>query len=131
MIFAVTDKHNGAPPSGLVPLVLFLTILGEAACLGMQTGFALNPARDLGPRLMCWMAGYGREVWNYRGQYWLYTPIIGPIVGAVLAAIVYDGFIFTGSESVFNKPDAQARQRRAHAPGETTGETIPSGVDAV
>ncbi|KAG8698691.1 hypothetical protein FRC08_005763 [Ceratobasidium sp. 394] len=76
VVLAVTDKRNGPPPNGLVPLVLFITILGEGACLGMQTAYALNPARDLGPRLMCWMAGYGRQVWNYRSQYWLYTPIV-------------------------------------------------------
>ena len=90
----------------------------------MRFSYALNPARDLSPRLMCWMAGYGREVWNYRSQYWLYTPIvrsplyltsmhtpnvlillqIGPIVGAIIGTIVYDAFIFTGSESIFNKP---------------------------
>ncbi|CAE7079743.1 unnamed protein product [Rhizoctonia solani] len=75
VVLAATDKRNGPPPNGLVPLVLFILILGEGACLGMQTAYALNPARDLGPRLMCWMAGYGRQVWNYRSQYWLYTPI--------------------------------------------------------
>ena len=131
VVLAVTDKRNSPPPNGLVPLVLFITILGEGACLGMQTAYALNPARDLGPRLMCWMAGYGREVWNYRSQYWLYTPIIGPIVGAILGTIVYDGFLFTGSESIFNKPDAEARRRRMHAPGEAKGKIIPSGMDAV
>ncbi|CAE6469465.1 unnamed protein product [Rhizoctonia solani] len=131
VVLAVTDKRNGPPPNGLVPLVLFLTILGEGACLGMQTGYALNPARDLGPRLMCWMAGYGRQVWNYRSQYWLYTPILGPIVGAILGTAIYDAFIFTGSESIFNKPDAATRRRHLHAPAEANGKIIPSGEDAV
>ncbi|ELU43232.1 MIP domain-containing protein [Rhizoctonia solani AG-1 IA] len=131
VVAAVTDKRNGPPPSGLVPLVIFITILGEGACLGMQTAYAINPARDLGPRLMCWMAGYGREVWNYRSQYWLYTPIIGPIVGAILGTAIYDAFLFTGSESIFNKPDAATRRRRLHAPAEAKGKIIPSGEDAV
>ncbi|KAG9127754.1 hypothetical protein FRC07_010042 [Ceratobasidium sp. 392] len=131
VVLAVTDRRNGPPPDGLVPLVLFITILGEGACLGMQTAYALNPARDLGPRLMCWMAGYGREVWNYRSQYWLYTPIIGPIVGAIAGTAIYDAFIFTGSESIFNKPDAAARRRHEHAPHEAKGKIIPSGMDAV
>ncbi|KAG9096204.1 hypothetical protein FRC06_008911, partial [Ceratobasidium sp. 370] len=125
VVLAVTDRRNGPPPDGLVPLVLFITILGEGACLGMQTAYALNPARDLGPRLMCWMA-----VWNYRGQYWLYTPIIGPIVGAIAGTAIYDAFIFTGSESIFNKPDAAARRRHEHAPHEAKGKIIPSGMDA-
>ncbi|QRV76720.1 aquaporin, Major intrinsic protein family [Ceratobasidium sp. AG-Ba] len=126
VVLAVTDRRNGPPPDGLVPLVLFITILGEGACLGMQTAYALNPARDLGPRLMCWMA-----VWNYRSQYWLYTPIIGPIVGAIAGTAIYDAFIFTGSESIFNKPDAATRRRHEHAPREAKGKIIPSGMDAV
>jgi len=131
VVLAVTDKRNGPPPHGLVPLVLFITILGEGACLGMQTAYALNPARDLGPRLMCWMAGYGREVWNYRSQYWLYTPILGPIVGGIIGTIIYDAFIFTGSESIFNKPDAEARRRHLHAAKQADGKIIHTGEDAV
>lgn len=56
---AITDRNNGPPPAGLVPLVLFITILGIGAALGMQTGYAINPARDLGPRLLTSMVGYG------------------------------------------------------------------------
>ncbi|CAE6421834.1 unnamed protein product [Rhizoctonia solani] len=117
-VFALTDKRNHSPPSGLVPLGIFMTILGEGACLGMQTAYALNPARDFGPRLMCWMAGYGRQVWNYRSQYWLYTPVIGPIVGAILGAAIYDAFIYTGPDSIFNKPNAATRSRKVNTSGE-------------
>jgi aquaglyceroporin related protein len=60
-----TGKANGSPPPGLVPLVLFITILGIGAALGMETGFAVNPARDLGPRLFTAMV-YGKEVFNFR-----------------------------------------------------------------
>ncbi|CAE6487660.1 unnamed protein product [Rhizoctonia solani] len=131
VVCAVNDKRNGPPPNGMIPLVIFITILGEGACLGMQTGYALNPARDLGPRLMCWMAGYGRQVWNYRSQYWLYTPVIGPIVGAIIGVAIYDAFVFTGSESIFNKPDATARLRHVQSPAKSNGKIIPSGEDAV
>jgi len=62
VVWAVTDPHNGPPPSGLVPLVVFFAILGIGATFGMQTGYAINPARDLGPRLMTWVVGYGNEV---------------------------------------------------------------------
>lgn len=65
VLLAVTDKKNGPPPAGLVPLVLFITLLGIGAALGMETGFAVNPARDLGPRLFTAMI-YGKEVFNFR-----------------------------------------------------------------
>ncbi|KZS93694.1 aquaporin, partial [Sistotremastrum niveocremeum HHB9708] len=81
-VLAVTDKKNGPPPAGLVPLVLFILVLGEGACLGMNTAYAINPARDLGPHLMTCIF-YGREVSNFRSQYWLWTPILGPIIGAL------------------------------------------------
>ncbi|KEP49030.1 major intrinsic protein (MIP) family transporter [Rhizoctonia solani 123E] len=68
------------------------------------TSYALNPARDLGPRLLCWATGYGRQVWTYRYQYWLYAPVLGPIVGAILGAAIYDAFIYTGPDSIFNTP---------------------------
>lgn len=60
MIFAVTDKRNGPPPAGMLPLVVFILILGLGAGWGMQTAYAINPARDLGPRIMTAMVGYGR-----------------------------------------------------------------------
>jgi aquaglyceroporin related protein, other eukaryote len=61
VVFAVTDKRNGPPPPGMLPLVIFLLVLGLGAGWGMQTGYAINPARDLGPRIMTAMVGYGHE----------------------------------------------------------------------
>ena len=59
VVCAFTDARNGPPPPGLVPLALFITILGIGVAIGMQTGYAINPARDLGPRLLTSMVGYG------------------------------------------------------------------------
>ncbi|QRV73597.1 aquaporin, Major intrinsic protein family [Ceratobasidium sp. AG-Ba] len=116
VVCAVTDKRNGPPPAGMLPLALFITVFGIGICFGMQTSYAINPARDIGPRLMCWMAGYGRQVWNFRGQYWLYAPIIGPIAGAFAGTAIYDGFLYTGSESVFNKPNTGMRRQNTISP---------------
>ena len=64
-ILAATDKKNIAPPTGLVPLVIFLAFLGIGITLGMDTGYAINPARDLGPRILTAMVGYGKEgLWH-------------------------------------------------------------------
>ncbi|KAJ7767505.1 aquaporin [Mycena maculata] len=116
MVLAINDKTNCPPPPGLAPLVLFLLILGIGASLGMETAYAINPARDLGPRILTAMVGYGKQVFDFRSQYWLWCPIIAPILGAQAGAIFYDAFLYTGDETPFNKPNAAARARheRAH-----------------
>jgi aquaglyceroporin related protein len=93
MVVAATDKHNGAPPNGLLPVTLFLMLLGLGAALGMQTSYAFNPARDFGPRLLLTFAGYGKQLYNFRNQYWLWCPIIAPLLGAQAGAGIYDIFL--------------------------------------
>ncbi|KAG6878847.1 hypothetical protein C0992_007156 [Termitomyces sp. T32_za158] len=66
LVLAMIDAKNSPPPTGLFPLTLFLLILGIGAALGMETGYALNPARDLGPRLLTSMVGYGKAVYTFR-----------------------------------------------------------------
>jgi len=60
-ILAVTDKRNAAPSPGLLPMALFFIVLGIGAAMGMNTSYALNPARDLGPRILTALVGYGIE----------------------------------------------------------------------
>ncbi|KAG6840565.1 hypothetical protein C0991_005841 [Blastosporella zonata] len=130
LIFAMTDKRNTPPPSGLAPLLLFILVLGIAAALGMQTGFAINPARDFGPRLLTSMVGYGKAVYTFRNQYWIWCPIMAPFLGALAGAGFYDLFLYTGEDSIFNRPNAAARRDDMHAAPQQR-DNIPSGADAV
>ncbi|KAF7291875.1 hypothetical protein MIND_01212800 [Mycena indigotica] len=102
VIVATTDsgKRNAAPAPGYFPIVIFLVILGISSSLGMQTGFALNPARDFGPRLLSSAVGYPGAVWSFRHQYWLWTGVIAPVIGAQLAVGLYDMFVYTGEDSL-------------------------------
>ncbi|KAF9468647.1 aquaporin [Collybia nuda] len=127
-VFAMTDQKNLPPPTGLAPLLLFFLVLGLGTSLGMETGYAVNPARDFGPRLLTSMVGYGKAVYTFRNQYWIWCPILGPILGAQAGAFFYDAFLFTGEESFFNKPDARTRQLRLHAPPEQRPHP-PAGAD--
>ncbi|KAJ3512681.1 hypothetical protein NLJ89_g3385 [Agrocybe chaxingu] len=136
MIMAATDKNNAAPPLYLLPLVIFLTLLGLGVALGMQTAFAFNPARDFGPRLFLSMAGYGKAVYTYRRQvpisadgteirpdgvsrkfnlayglqYWLWCPILAPVTGAQVAVAFYDLFLHKsgGANAVSDQRDIDA-----------------------
>ncbi len=67
-------------------LPIALVVLAIGLCLGGTTGYAINPARDLGPRIMhaiLPITGKGGSDWNYA---WI--PVVGPIIGAILAALV-------------------------------------------
>ena len=62
------------------------------------------------------MVGYSKDVlFNYRHQYWLWTPILGPIFGGLAGTCVYDLFMFTGDESIVNKPNATTKLHHARA----------------
>lgn len=73
VIFALKDDANlGA--GNLVPLALFFLIFGLGATLGWETGYAINLARDFGPRLFTYFIGYGHEVWSAGNYYfWVCT----------------------------------------------------------
>ncbi|KAF8262277.1 aquaporin [Lactarius quietus] len=120
VVFAVTDKKNGTP-AGFVPLVVFLTILGIGTSFGMQTGFAINPARDLGPRIMTAMVGYGSQVFSHNHEYWIWAPIIGSFCGGLVACFLYDVFIYLGPESPINTPDKAARRYKNALPSGSQG----------
>ncbi|KAI0277765.1 aquaporin [Russula aff. rugulosa BPL654] len=102
VVFAISDKRNSGLHPSLIPLVIFIVILGIGAAFGMQTGYAINPARDLGPRIMTAMVGYGAQVFTFRHHYWIWGPIIGSCCGGLVAALLYDLFIFRGPESFIN-----------------------------
>ncbi|SMR48555.1 unnamed protein product [Zymoseptoria tritici ST99CH_1E4] len=101
MIYAIKDDHNiGA--KNLTPLVLFFIIFGIGACFGWETGYAINLARDFGPRLMSYMLGYGTQVWS-AGGYYFWIPMVAPFIGCVFGGFLYDLLVFTG-ESPINTP---------------------------
>ncbi|KAJ3487478.1 hypothetical protein NLI96_g3508 [Meripilus lineatus] len=129
VVCAITDKKNGPPPAGLVPLALFIAILGIGAAMGMQTGYAINPARDLGPRILTAMAGYGKEVFTFRNHYWFWCPVLAPILGAIAGVLAYDACFYTGEDSVFNRPSLRVTNV-AHVCACSQPHTMPSPMQA-
>ncbi len=59
MIMALTDDGNGIPKGPLAPLLIGILVAVIGASTGPLTGFAMNPARDFGPKLFTWLAGWG------------------------------------------------------------------------
>ncbi|KAM9493915.1 aquaporin-9b [Clarias gariepinus] len=87
-VLAILDKKNIGAPKGMEPLLIGFTILAIAVAMGLNCGFPINPARDLGPRLFTAVAGWGMEVFRAGGCWW-WIPVAGPMVGGVLGAMTY------------------------------------------
>lgn len=86
LIFAVKDDANlGA--GHLTPLALFFIIFGIGACFGWETGYAINLARDFGPRLISYMLGYGHNVWA-AGNYYFWVSFSLPTTAVHLDFIL-------------------------------------------
>lgn len=90
MIMALTDDGNGVPKGPLAPLLIGLLVAVIGASTGPLTGFAMNPARDFGPKLFTWMAGWGDiTMTGGRDIPYFIVPIIAPLIGACLGAAIY------------------------------------------
>ncbi|KAG0200801.1 hypothetical protein BGX28_006214 [Mortierella sp. GBA30] len=91
IILSTTDQKNN--PAGIVqPLTMGLSITLIGTTFGYQTGYALNPARDLGPRFFTAISGWGFGVFS-RQDYYFWVPIVAPCIGAIVGAGFYDIFI--------------------------------------
>jgi MIP family channel proteins len=91
VIFALGDRRNAGPTSGGPVLVGALVVL-IGMTFGFNAGYAINPARDLGPRLFTAMAGWGSEVFRAGGAWW-WVPLVAPSLGALLGGFLYDRLI--------------------------------------
>ncbi|XP_023117619.1 aquaporin-10a [Amphiprion ocellaris] len=91
-ILGLDEKRNTPAPNDLIPAVVAVIILGISISMSANCGAAINPARDLGPRLFTLTAGWGTEVFTCY-NYWFWVPLVAPNVGAVLGSFIYLVFI--------------------------------------
>jgi aquaporin-3 len=63
-VFAIVDKFNVGPDKTVAPILIGLVVFVIGATFGFNCGYAINPARDLGPRIFTAMAGWGSEVFT-------------------------------------------------------------------
>lgn len=100
IVLAVIDELNLPPKSNLAPFIIGLIVAAIGMSFGANAGYAINPARDFGPRFFAWIAGwkgvalpgnYDFATHNVHNYWWV--PIVGPIVGGIIGALVYDFFV--------------------------------------
>jgi glycerol uptake facilitator protein len=95
LILAIIDTRNTAPQANLAPFIIGLVVVGIGMTLGANAGYAINPARDLGPRLAAWVSGWHSPFADQRGDFYAWVPIVGPLIGGPIGALIYDTFIGT------------------------------------
>ncbi|GAA1584536.1 MIP/aquaporin family protein [Kribbella hippodromi] len=90
LILAIVDLRNTAPAANLAPLLIGLVVVGIGMAWGTNAGYAINPARDFGPRLASFITGYGGAFKDQFGEVYFWVPIVAPIIGALVGAGLYD-----------------------------------------
>jgi glycerol uptake facilitator protein len=89
VVFALINIHNNPPLSNLVPVVIGLVVVGIGMAWGANAGYAINPARDFGPRLASFITGYEGAFFDQYGSPYFWVPIVGPIVGGLIGAAIF------------------------------------------
>lgn len=89
-VAAMIDGKNLGPASNLAPFMIGMVVLAIGLSLGGPSGYAINPARDLGPRIFGTLVG---TTGLFTGAYWLVAPIISTLIGGVIGILAYDWLI--------------------------------------
>jgi glycerol uptake facilitator protein len=115
VIFALTTATNNPPLANLGPLIVGLLVVAIGMAWGVNAGYAINPARDFGPRLAEWVTGYS-TAWrsaNDGHPIYFWIPIIGPLVGGLVGGAAFKYLIeqflpSEGEEVTVSEPAANA-----------------------
>jgi glycerol uptake facilitator protein len=90
LILAITDPRNEPVSPALQPIVIGLVVVAIGVSWGGMHGYAINPARDFGPRLFTLVAGFRNTGFTTHA---VWVPIVGPLLGGLLGALTYDCLI--------------------------------------
>jgi glycerol uptake facilitator protein len=111
LIFAIVDTRNQPVQANLNPFIIGMLIVAIGASFGLNTGYAINPARDFGPRLWVAIVSGGASL----NTYYTLVAIIAPLLGGVVGAFIYD---FTIGKVL------EARGMKKSGDAETLGEAV-------
>ncbi len=89
VILGITDPRNRGAVAAHAPWAIGLTVTALISLIAPLTMGAFNPARDLGPRIVAALAGWGAEVFRVNGIGWLTVYVVSPILGAQLGGLIY------------------------------------------
>jgi glycerol uptake facilitator protein len=130
-VVAITDGRNLLPGSNLPPLIIGYAVFAVGTSFGANAGYAINPARDFGPRLLAYFAGWGKVAlpgtynmpgFHFSDYFWI--PIVGPLIGGVVGVLLYDLFI---GDVLHARLKAQAAGVPEEVPAGRAGPEHPTG----
>ncbi|MFP5022785.1 MIP/aquaporin family protein [Pseudonocardia phyllosphaerae] len=93
VIFALTSPRNKGPLANMAPFMIGILVVGIGMAWGTNAGYAINPARDFGPRLASFVTGYDTAWVTDQGTPYWWLPIIAPIIGAVVGGGLFQVLI--------------------------------------
>ncbi|MEO9324885.1 MIP/aquaporin family protein [Nocardioides sp. C4-1] len=91
LVLALTTATNAPPLANLTPWFVGMIVVGIGMAWGANAGYAINPARDLGPRLAAWITGYGNQVWESAASndVYFWVPLIAPVIGGLVGGVAF------------------------------------------
>jgi glycerol uptake facilitator protein len=89
LVFAIIDEFNMPPGANLAPVLIGLVVVAIGMSFGGMHGYAINPARDFGPRLFTAVAGFRNNGLTDGSRVW-WIPVVAPLLGGLIGAAIYD-----------------------------------------
>jgi glycerol uptake facilitator protein len=89
VVFALITAANNPPLANMTPVVIGLLVVGIGMAWGANAGYAINPARDFGPRFASWITGYETAMFDQNGNLYFWLPIVAPIIGGLIGGAAF------------------------------------------
>jgi glycerol uptake facilitator protein len=89
LVFVLVTMTNNPPMANMSPLIIGLIVTAIGMAWGANAGYAINPARDFGPRLASWITGYETAMFDQNGNLYFWLPIVAPILGGLIGGAMF------------------------------------------
>ena len=131
VVFALTTASNNPPLANIGPVVVGLLVVGIGMAWGANAGYAINPARDFGPRLLSFLTGYETAWVDQNGTPYWWLPIVAPIIGGLIGGALFkfavESFLPDEPESVtVSEPTAGTDPTNAPEPRSAATDRSPN-----
>ncbi|XP_038125784.1 aquaporin-3a [Cyprinodon tularosa] len=129
-ILAIVDPYNNPIPQGLEAFTVGFVVLVIGLAMGFNSGYAVNPARDFGPRLFTAMAGWGSDVFTFRNG-WFLVPLCAPFLGAIIGTMIYQVMVGFHIEGEFrDRQEAKEQEENLQLTVTTNCKSNSNGKEA-